>query len=311
MTSLFNGKLKLSFFTNVKRYDIEDADIEFEIITNLNPEPNQATIKIHNLAESTRNLFTADHQGIEFYAARNATEKPIMIFRGETTNVLHDDIDPGYLTTIFAGDGDKSFSSIPFNKSYKAGTLVLTILKDLASAMNLPTEVNFFDIQARLLRSETFSGLCKDALNEVTKDYGLKWSIQQGILEIINLVQPIVSQPTAVLISADTGMIGAPIIVERQENKQNTKQKGKKKKENRLIGVNVTNYLDPEIKPGRLVQIHSETTIIQLGKLLETKIPNINANGIYRTDVARYIGGNLPGNRFDVEVEADKMRIAA
>ncbi len=66
MTSLFNGKLKFSFYTSIKRYDIEDADMEFEIITNLNPEPNQATIKVHNLAESTRNLMTADHQGIEF-----------------------------------------------------------------------------------------------------------------------------------------------------------------------------------------------------------------------------------------------------
>lgn len=311
MTSLFNGKLKFSFFTSVKRYDIEEADMEFNIISNLNPEPNQATIRIHNLAESTRNLMTADHQGIEFYASRNATEKPIMIFRGETTNVLHDDIDPGYVTTVFAGDGDKSFSSIPFNKAYEAGTLVLTVLKDLASAMSLPSEVNFLDVQSRLLKGETYSGLCKNVLNEVTKEYGLKWSIQQGILEIINLIQPIISQPTAIFLSSTTGMIGAPIIVERQENKQNTKQKGKKKKENRLIGVNVTGYLNPEIKPGRLIQIHSETTIIQLGKLLETTIPNINANGIYRTDVARYIGSNLPGGRFDVEVEADKMRIAA
>lgn len=311
MTSLFNGNLKLSFYTSFQRFDIEEADMEFDIVTNLNPEPNQATIKIYNLAETTRSLFTADHQGIEFYASRNATEKPIMIFRGETTNVLSEDIDPGFLTTIYAGDGDKAFSSIPFNKSYKAGTFILTILKDIAATMSLPTEIDFLDVSAKLLKGETFSGLCKNVLNEITKEYGLKWSIQQGILEIINLVQPILSQPTAVLLSADTGMIGAPIIVERQENKQNTKQKGKKKKENRLIGVNVTAYLNPEIRPGRLVQVKSETTIQQLGKLLETKQPNIAANGVYRTDVARYIGGNLPGNRFDVEVEADKMRIAA
>lgn len=310
MVSLFNGKLKLSFYTAIQRFDIEDADMEFDIVTNLNPEPNQATIKVHNLAETTRNLFSADHQGIEFYASRNATEKPIMIFRGETTNILNEDIDPGFLTTIFAGDGNKSFSSIPFNKSYKAGTFVLTILKDIASAMSLPVEIDFLDVSAKLLKGETYSGLCKDVLNEITKDYGLKWSIQQGILEIINLVQPIASQPTAVLISADTGMIGAPIIVERQENKQNTKSK-KPNKENKLIGVNVTAYLNPEIRPGRLVQIQSERTIIQLGKLLETKIPNIAANGVYRTDVARYIGANLPGSRYDVEVEADKMRIAA
>ncbi len=124
------------------------------------------------------------------------------------------------------------------------------------------------------------------------------------------MVQPIASQPTAVLLSTDTGLIGSPVLVERQENKQNTKS-GKKNKENRLIGVNFISYLNPEIRPGRLVEIRAMQTINQLGKLQETKIPNISANGVYRVDVVRYIGANMPGSRFDCEGEADKMRIAA
>ncbi len=310
MTSLFNGRIKLSMYVSVKRYDIEEADMEFEIITNLNKEPNQATIRVHNLAESTRNLFSSDHQGIEFFASRNPTDDLKMIFRGETTNVLNERNYPGYITTIYAGDGDKVFSSIPFNKSYSAGTLYLVILKDIAATMSLPVEIDYYDVSAKILKGETFSGLCKDVLDQICKDLGLKWSIQQGILEIINLVQPIASQPTAVLLSTDTGLIGSPVLVERQENKQNTKS-GKKNKENRLIGVNAVSYLNPEIRPGRLVEIRAAQTINQLGKLQEARIPNISANGVYRADVVRYIGGNLPGSRFDCELEADKMRIAA
>ena len=313
MTSLFNGQIKLSFYTAVKRYDIESsegAEMEFDIVTNLNKEPNQAVIRVYNLSKSTRKLFNADHQGIEFFASRNPTDDLKMIFRGETTNVLDEDSDPGMVTVIYAGDGDKVFSSVPFNKSYKAGTKYLDILRDVASVMGLPTEIDFYDVSAKTLKGETYSGLCKNVLDEITKYLGLKWSIQQGILEIINLVQPIVSQPTAVLLSTDTGLIGSPVIVERQENRQNTKS-GKKNKENRLIGVNAVGYLNPEVRPGRLVEIRAMQTINQLGKLQESRIPNIDANGVYRADVVRYIGGNLPGSRFDFELEADKIRIAA
>lgn len=311
MTSLFNGRTKLSFYTSNKRYDITEAEIEFDIVTNLNPEPNQAVIRVHNLAQSTQRLFNANHQGIEFYAAMNPTSPFVMIFRGETTNVLNEGEVPSAVTTIYAGDGDKSYSSIPYNKAYKGGTRVIDILRDIAKVMSLPSEIDYFDVSAKLLRGETFSGLCKDVLNEITKDYGLKWSVQQGILEIINLVQPIASQTTAIRLSADTGLIGSPVLVERQENKQNTKtKKKKKKKDNRLIGVNFTAYLNPEVRPGRLVEIEAIHTINQLGKLMEVKTPNISANGIYRSDVVRYIGTNF-GGRFDIEGEADKERIAA
>lgn len=313
MTSLFNGKVKLSFYTSVKRYDIESAvgaDMEFDIVTNLNKQPNQAVIRVHNLAQSTQKLFNADHQGIEFFASRNAFDPVKMIFRGETTNVLNEGIIPGAVTTIYAGDGDKVFSSVPFNKAYSGGTLYLTIIRDIATVMSLPTEIDFYDVSAKTLKGVTYSGLCKDVLDEITKYLGLKWSIQQGILEIINLVQPIASQPTAILLSTDTGLIGSPVLVERQEDKQNTKS-GKKNKENRLIGVNAVSYLNPEIRPGRLVEIRAMQTINQLGKLQEARTPNISANGIYRADVVRYIGGTLPGNRYDAELEADKMRLVA
>lgn len=310
MTSLFNGKIKLSFYTAVKRYDIEDADMEFDIVTNLNKEPNQAVIRVYNLASSTQKLFNADHQGIEFFASRNPEDDLKMIFRGETTNVLSEDTYPGSVTTIYAGDGDKVFSSIPFNKSYAAGTLYLVILKDIAATMSLPTEIDYYDVSAKTLKGETYCGLCKDVLDQICKDLGLKWSIQQGILEIINLVQPIASQPTAVLLSTDTGLIGSPVLVERQDSEQNTKSK-KKNKENRLIGINAVGYLNPEVRPGRLIEIRAMQSINQLGKLQETRIPNIDANGIYRADVVRYIGGNLPGTRYDMELEADKMRLVA
>ncbi len=307
MSSLFNGKTELRIFTSLKRYDVKDLDMEFDILAHKRSQPNQATIKVYNMAESTRNLLEADHQGIEFYASKNEFDKPLMIFRGTTTNLLNQELEElDFLTTIFAGDGEKEFSTKTFNKAYIAGTLVFNVLKDVASAMGLPSEIDFLDVTSVLLRGESYAGLCKDVLDIITKDYGLKWSIQQGVLEITNLLSPIASQPTAVLLTSDSGLIGSPILIERQDEKQNTKKKQKKK--TKIIGVRATSILNPEIRPGRLIYILAMQTISQLGKLMEVKQPNISANGVYVCDTAHYIGDNK-GGRYDVELEADKMEV--
>lgn len=307
MTILFDRSVELRVFADNQKITLvkpgeESLDIDFDVVTSSDKEPNRAKIIVYNLSETTRNLIGANHQGVELLAGYSGDTK--LIFRGATTNVTHEKARPDWITTIYAGDGEKEYTTKIFNKSYSAGSLVFQILKDLAVAMEIPSEINFDEVTATLLKGESYSGRVKDVLDQVTKAYGLKWSVQQGVLEITSLLSPIRSQPTAVLLSVDTGMIGSPELIERQSEEENTKKRGRDKKETRIIGVRVMSLLNPEIRPGRLIKIEAQQTITSLGKLMEVKTPNVTANGVWRCDRAHYYGDNVTGP-FDVEVEAD------
>lgn len=316
MTILFNRSLQLDIFADNRRITlaksgdrpgIDSLFFEFDITVSRDKEPNRAKISVYNLNETNRNLFSADHQGVELSAGYNGEVN--LLFRGVTTNVTHDHQRDAWRTTFYCGDGEKEYGSVRFNKTYSAGVLILVIFKDIAKAFGLPNEIIFEDPFATLLKGRSFSGLAKDALDELTKDYKLQWSIQRGTLEITPKGSPILSQPIVTLLSADTGMIGSPQLIERQTKDENTKKERKKKKaekeKERIIGVRVKSLLNTEIYPNRLIKIlPQQTQTDTLGKLMEVKTPEITAEGIWLVDKAHFFGDNMTGP-YHVEAEAD------
>jgi hypothetical protein len=312
MTTLFNRALQLDIFADNqrvtlvkpgKRPGIDSLFFEFDVNVSRDKEPNRAQVSVYNLNQTNRDLFNAGHQGIELSAGYGDEIK--LLFRGVTTNVVHDEQRTFIKTTFFCGDGEKQYGTQKFNKSYSKGVLIRVILQDMADALGLPNEIAFDDISFQtLLKGRSFSGLVKDALTELTKDYGLQWSIQQETLEVTVIGQPIISQPFATVLSADTGMIGSPRLIERQSKSEKTKKK-ESDKEERIVGVAVTSLLNADIYPNRLIKIEPQQTQTgTLGKLMEVKVPNITAEGVWLVDKAHFFGDNMTGP-YHVEAEAD------
>jgi hypothetical protein len=318
--TLFNRALQLDIFANNQRVTlvnpgsrpgIDSLFFEFDINVSRDKEPNRAQISVYNLNQTNRDLFTANHQGVELSAGYNGEVK--LLFRGVTTNVIHNEERTFIKTTFFCGDGEKEYGTQKFNKSYSKGTLISLIFQDMAKALGLPNEVLIDDIAfTTLLKGRSFSGLVKDALTELTEDYGFQWSIQQGTLEITVKGEPIISQPFATVLSSDTGMIGRPKLIERQSKSEKTKEKKSEKakekgeeKEERIIGVSVTSLLNADIYPNRLIKIIPQQTQTEtLGKLMEAKTPAITAEGVWLVDKAHFFGDNMTGP-YHVEAEAD------
>jgi hypothetical protein len=172
--------------------------------------------------------------------------------------------------------------------------------------MGLPSEINFSNPSAVLLKSESYSDKARIVLDKLMAKIGYRWSIQQGVLEITPIDEPLQSSPEAVLLSVDTGMIGSPVLIERQDTDDDptAKPKAKERKE-RIIGVRVTSLMNALIKPGHLMQIEAQQTVTStLGKLSEAKTPSVTANGVWLVDRTHYFGDNTTGP-FDVEAEAD------
>lgn len=304
MPRLFDPKIETHVYLNNIKYEIRDLDVEFSIEafagSGKKSNPNTAAISIYNLSKKTRDLFSEEHQAIEFYAGHG--DDIGLIFVGQTTSVQHVVEDTFIRTDILAGDGFKEFSIQRISKSFKAGTPILTILDDLTAAFDLPVVIDPFLLTSQagqvLLQGETYDGLVKDAMNDLCGDYTMDWSIQHGTVEVTQKDSPFLADPTAVILSADTGMVGSPEIIER------TDQAAKEgKEEKKVFGVKVKSLLNPEIKPKRLVQIVSVNTTSALGQAIDGA-PPIDANGVYISDVVRYSGNNF-GGEFYVEMEGD------
>lgn len=305
MGLLFNPKVEMRVFVGSDLYTIKGLYMDFDILAHRGSKPNIAKIVVQNLSETTRNLISADHQGLEFFAGYG-DDDPVLIFRGTTVNVAHQKPTPGttWYTEIHALEGEKEMKSAVFNKSYESGIEVRQIIEDVSKSMGLPTEIDFFEVADVLSESMALSGLARDVLDQLTRDYDLQWSIQQGTLEVTPFLSSVSSQPTAVVLSSDTGMIESPILTERQPA-------GRKKKKgagaSRMIpGVKAVSLLNPEIRPNRIIEIRARRTISnQLGRIAEQKRPVRSANGFYICRKVRYYGDNH-GGPFVAEMEADR-----
>lgn len=307
MANLYNRKTELHVYSGGVRTIIKgdndglDLDFDVEAFAGEGPKssPNVAKINVYNLRPGKRNLFGEEHQAVELYAGYG--DDIGLIFLGETTNVVntYERNQQRWVTTIYAGDGIKDWSTRYFNRSYSKGTLVSQVLQDMADATGLPSTIDTLDIDT-LLRGETFSGLVKDVLTDFCEDRGLDWSIQWGVVEITQRDSPLIKDASVEVLRADTGMIESPVLIETTTQK---KKKGSGKKK-RKFGVRVLSLLNHRIRPKRLVRIESENQVNGIGNLTDEQAPRKDVNGTYIVQKARYFG-SVFGQDFYVEIEAN------
>jgi hypothetical protein len=292
LTLLFDPKVKLNFFTKDNQLiEIKDLHMDFSIVATTDSKPNNAKISIHNLSLNTRNLMSDKHQGIEFYAGYG--DDTAIVFKGTTTNILHSKSKTGWVTDVYAGDGQKEFSTNFFSQSYPAGTQVKKIINDMAAKMGYSANSGVVLETDTLLKGASFSGRAKDTLDKITKDFDYTWSIQWGALEILDSSGWLGNVPTAVVLRADTGMLGSPTLIDRTDRNR------------KIIGVRVTSLLNPNIKPGRLIDIQAQSTKTTIGKLNKSAAPKTDANGVYICKIVEYMGNNY-GGEFVVNIEGDQ-----
>jgi len=288
---LYNRKVKLIVYAGNTARTIEDLWIDFEVKASKSKQPNTAKITVWNLSDKTKGILADSHQAVEFYAGYGDTTT--LIFSGETTNVVNTEQGVDVQTTIYAGEGVKNFETKIFKKSYEAGTPVKTVFKDMATEYGLPYTIDDALFEDKLLKGVSYTGRVKDVLEKATKDYGFEWSVQRGVLEILVEGNSIATEPTAVVLRADTGLIGSPAVITRSA-------KGGKN----VQGVRIVSLLNPSIVPGRLIKLEAVRTTQDETDLFKKKANNLDASGVYIAQRLRYYGNNH-GGEFNVEIEAD------
>lgn len=208
--------------------------ISFKVEKDVSSTVNKAEIRIYNLTSNTRGLAENPKNIIELFAGYG--KEPKLLFRGNASRVISSVGGPDSVTTFEIGDGLKSFQNSRVDVSFKQGTPAKDIFQTLTNAMGLAKGEQKDIPQKSFPGGLSLSGPVRDHMNYLTDKLDLEWSIQNGAVQILPKGKS--TSQAAFLLSPETGLIGSP----------NKKDKG----------LEVVSLLQPEINPGRIVEIQSK-----------------------------------------------------
>lgn len=253
--------------------EITELRIQFKIVKSLKPEPNPCELTITNLSERTR--AECQRYPLRVRIEAGYQNEPRLLYAGDVIpgGALSKLNGTDWETKLLIADGLRSFSNARVDRSYRTGTTVHTILRDIAASMNLqlPRKVDEDPaLRATIATSELAMGFSSDELTRILAPYGYNWSIQNGQLQILR--DEGVREETERELSIATGMIDSPEL-------GNPEAKGGPPK------ITVKALLYPELVPGGRVRVRSRAI-----------------NGLYKIDQVTH-DGDSRGDAWYTSVE--------
>lgn len=229
--------------------DFEGLRITFEVEKSNEGKPAPANISIYNLSDKSRALFegvgtrvilSAGYEsnfGVIFSGnivrAKQKKKKSIV---KETTQHRYEEVD--IITEIEAADGHNKYRTSYTARAFPPGTKVRDVLSALTTDFGLTANIDLEAIAEDAQYAQGFSA-CQETrylLDDICKTYGLEWSIQNEILQIISKDKT--TKFGAILLTPKTGLIGSPVKTTN--------------------GCEFKSLLQPSIIPGASVKLESK-----------------------------------------------------
>lgn len=254
MAQLFNRQVTLLVgnppqvdnyvLTTPNALKIEKLRIDFDIEKDDKPKPGKAKVEIYNLNAAHRSQLEAKGLRVILKAGYPGTQA--QIFSGDSRYGNSEKHGPDWITKLECGDGERSFTQARVSESFGAGSSITDVIRSVGKATQLDTG-NLLEKAQDIVR--TFSdgyvahGLASTELTRLLEPAGLNWSIQDGRIEVLDLLETITAGDVP-LISKDTGMVGSP------EFGTGEKLKGQ-------AFLKVKTLLQPGIRPGSKFELRS------------------------------------------------------
>lgn len=291
------GKVPVPIFT------ISGVRIKFDVVKTTSSNANTAKITIFNLSKQSRTILETPKGILSFLpglsgladfslggvlsasyggvggggvgdAAVAAFEEASginAIFSGQFTKVTNTWAPPEWVSEIETGDGVLDLSQKIMNNTFPAGTPIASMISAAVASLGVTVGPSTPVVGGITKFGEVAAGKTKDFMDMLAKRFKFGWSIQNGAVQI-STTPNTPSLTSAVLISADTGMIGHPIKTDK--------------------GVEFVSLLNPKIRPG--------TTISVIGNPLEDD----TLNGLYIAKRVEH-SGDTHAMKFLTKVEAE------
>ena len=314
MTLQFNRRVEVK----VDTLDVQGLHVSFRVVKTSKKEPNTCELTVYNLAQDHRDrIAQAEKPTVEIKAgyAPRATAGALAavdellsgpsddpdfgtIFLGNVRDASSTYEPPDWTTSLESGDGEDAIRGSRINKSFPAGTSLATVIRESArslkvgigNAVKKALEGNLLDAGSEFLNSVTLSGQASKEMDRIIKSAGLEWSIQDGVLQLLDPGKPL--EDISIVVTPETGLIGSPTIG------------------NDGI-IRLRTLLNSDIVPGRQLEVSS--SVLQGGGLQQTlDAVDIALGGgrqttnRFRTERVEYLGSNFE-NDFFCDIEATEL----
>lgn len=207
--------------------------IAFKIDKDETSKANKADIKIYNLNAESRTYL--EQENIIVFLRVGYGETLSNLFFGDLVRFNQKREGADVITTLECGDAEEVLRTANIQIGYGPNVTNKQLFKLAADRLLVST--GFLDElpEIKYLSGFSYSGQVSKLLDQLTKQVGFKWSIQDG--EIVLLGPGKTDQTSAVFLDPETGLLGFP-----------TKTKD---------GVEFEALLNPDIRPGRAVVVES------------------------------------------------------
>lgn len=186
---------------------VENLRVQFEVVKDHQSAPNSATIKIFNLNDQHQAQIRTEFDDVILNAGYEGAEA--VLFRGNIRHVYRYREKNDWIVELDCGDGDRDFRGAVVNETLAAGVTDTQLVERVCGSFSSTKKGATKGIgSTKRLRGRVISGNARDVLNDLSKQHDCSWSIQNGQLQIVKANGVLDSE--AILVNAETGMIGAP-----------------------------------------------------------------------------------------------------
>ena len=190
--------------------------VKFDVHKNPLGTPNNCKFELFNLAQETRQAIKKGFI-LQMQAGYNGLMDTIFIGNVRPDGIKNKRQGADIETHIECGDGEAAIVLSSLDKSYPPGTNLVTILQDVAATLSVTSDLQPGTVTAGTVvgippvtygRGISIHGPCNATLDKLLKPQGLRWSVQNGKLDIIPVTAN--NGAEAIVVSVETGMIGVP-----------------------------------------------------------------------------------------------------
>lgn len=220
----------------------EGLRLAFRVEKGGDASPNKADLTIYNLSADSR-AFVKKGMIVRLEAGYASNCK--LVFTGSIELADHDHEGVDWVTKIHSADGVRAYRGIVLSESFGPKTTEESVIRAIAEKMKVtigelklnprPKGLKGKQPKALFNKGVAISGAASAALTRLCSSRGLRWSIQDGVLQVLPYREQL--SQLAVLLTPETGLIGSPTATE--------------------TGVKMVSLMQGGVNPGRAIQLQS------------------------------------------------------
>lgn len=214
MTRQYQRRAQVIIGKNGTGLSVSDARITFEVTKTVKATPNTALIKIYNLNPANEERVKTEFDEVILNAGYLGAID--LIFRGNIKHIYRYHDGPDRITEIEAGDGDHDYQRATMNETLAAGTTPAQLVARAVGSFANVGGTTGGEIQVTgpaRIRGKVVSGNTRDVLDDVARQAGANWSIQDGQLEIVG--GDATRAGVAIIVTSNTGLLSAPEVSDK------------------------------------------------------------------------------------------------